>query len=125
MALAVSYFAWVRERMGIADEVIDPPADVATVADLIGWLATRDERGALAFADPARIRAAIGGRMVGLLVDAVSDILQMSDAAVQPTPDVASDRVKTFVQGILSLDGRMISLIDLEHILPQVEAEAA
>ncbi|MBL0916860.1 MAG: MoaD/ThiS family protein [Sphingopyxis sp.] len=65
MALAVSYFAWVREKMGIADEVIDPPADVATVADLIGWLATRDERGALAFADPARIRAAIGGRMVG------------------------------------------------------------
>lgn len=69
--------------------------------------------------------AHIGSRMVGLLVDAVSDILQMSDAAVQPTPDVASDRVKTFVQGILSLDGRMISLIDLEHILPQVEAEAA
>ena len=69
--------------------------------------------------------AHIGSRMVGLLVDAVSDILQMSDAAVQPTPDVASDRVKTFVKGIFSIDGRMISLIDLEHILPQVEAEAA
>ena len=69
--------------------------------------------------------AHIGGRTVGLLVDAVSDILQMSDAAVQPTPDVASDQVKTFVKGIFSIDGRMISLIDLEHILPQVEAEAA
>ena len=69
--------------------------------------------------------AHIGGRMVGLLVDAVSDILQMSDAAVQPTPDVASDRVKTFVKGIFSIDGRMISLIELDHILPQVEAEAA
>ena len=69
--------------------------------------------------------AHIGGRMVGLLVDAVSDILQMSEAAVQPTPDVASDSVKTFVKGIFSIDGRMISLIELDHILPQVEAEAA
>ena len=70
--------------------------------------------------------AHIGGRMVGLLVDAVSDILQMSDAAVQPTPDVASDRVKTFVKGIFSIDGRMISLIDLNHVLPaESEAEAA
>ena len=69
--------------------------------------------------------AHIGGRMVGLLVDAVSDILQMSEASVQPTPDVASDQVKTFVKGIFSIDGRMISLIELDHILPQVEAEAA
>ena len=69
--------------------------------------------------------AHIGNRMVGLLVDAVSDILQMSEASVQPTPDVASDQVKTFVKGIFSIDGRMISLIELDYILPQVEAEAA
>ena len=69
--------------------------------------------------------AHIGNRMVGLLVDAVSDILQMSEASVQPTPDVASDQVKTFVKGIFSIDGRMISLIELDYILPQIEAEAA
>ena len=69
--------------------------------------------------------AHIGGRTVGLLVDAVSDILQMSEAQVQPTPDVASDHVKSFVKGIFSIDGRMISLIELDHILPQAEAEAA
>lgn len=65
MALTISYFAWVRERMGIAEEVIDPPAGVATVADLVAWLAARDARGALAFAEPGRIRAAVGGAMVG------------------------------------------------------------
>ncbi len=65
MALTVSYFAWVREKMGIADEVIDPPAEIATIADLVGWLAGRDERGAIAFAEPGRIRAAVGGTMVG------------------------------------------------------------
>ena len=69
--------------------------------------------------------AHIGGRTVGLLVDAVSDIIQLTDASVQATPDVASDEVKTFVKGIFAIDGRMISLIELDLILPQHEAEAA
>ena len=65
MALTLSYFAWVRERMGIADEAVALPDDVRTVADLIAWLAARDGAGALAFAEPARIRAAIDGHMAG------------------------------------------------------------
>jgi purine-binding chemotaxis protein CheW len=69
--------------------------------------------------------AHIGGRTVGLLVEGVSDILQLTDGAIQPTPDVASDDVKTFVKGIFAIDGRMISLIELDLILPQHEAEAA
>ena len=69
--------------------------------------------------------AHVGGRMVGLLVDAVSDIIQLTDEAVQPTPDVASEYVKTFVKGLFALEGRMISLIELDRIIPEVEAEAA
>ncbi|WP_374516100.1 chemotaxis protein CheW [Brevundimonas sp.] len=69
--------------------------------------------------------AHIGGRMVGLLVDAVSDIIQLDEGAVQPTPDVASEEVRAFVKGIFAIDGRMISLIDLSLILPATEAEAA
>jgi purine-binding chemotaxis protein CheW len=69
--------------------------------------------------------AQVGGRTVGLLVDAVSDIIQLTEGAVQPTPDVASDEVKSFVKGIFAIDGRMISLIELDLILPPAEAEAA
>ena len=69
--------------------------------------------------------AHIGGRTVGLLVDAVSDIIQLTDDAVQATPDVASDQVRTFVKGIFAVDGRMISLLELEWIVPDTEAEAA
>lgn len=69
--------------------------------------------------------ANISGRLVGLLVDAVSDIIQLTDESVQPTPDVASEEVRTFVKGIFAIEGRMVSLIDLDHILPEVEAEAA
>src|SRR5580693_2132113 len=66
----------------------------------------------------------IGAQLVGLLVDAVSDILTVTDDIIQPTPDVASDIAKTFVRGLLAIDGRMISLIGLERVLPDLELEA-
>jgi molybdopterin synthase sulfur carrier subunit len=57
--MKVRYFAWVRERIGFAEEDIDPPVAVLTVADLIEWLARRGEGYAFAFANPKTIRAAI------------------------------------------------------------------
>jgi sulfur-carrier protein len=57
--MKVKYFAWVRERIGKAEETVEPPADVRTVGDLIGWLARRGETYAYAFETPRVIRAAI------------------------------------------------------------------
>lgn len=56
------YFAWVRERIGVEAEEIAPPETVATAADLIDWLVTRDEAHAFAFEDRAAIRVAIDRR---------------------------------------------------------------
>ena len=53
------YFAWVRERIGKPDEVVEPPAEVRTIADLVAWLAGRGEEYAHAFENPKVIRAAI------------------------------------------------------------------
>ena len=53
------YFAWVRERIGKAEEELAPPHSVATVAELIKWLAQRGEEYAHAFDNPKVIRAAI------------------------------------------------------------------
>jgi len=41
--MKLRYFAWVRERIGKPEEDIDLPANVATVAELIAWLAGRGE----------------------------------------------------------------------------------
>jgi len=71
------------------------------------------------------IVAQIGAQMVGLLVDAVSDILTVTDAVIQPTPEVASDTAKNFVRGLISVEGRMISLISLDRVLPDDDQEAA
>jgi purine-binding chemotaxis protein CheW len=67
----------------------------------------------------------IANQMVGLLVDAVSDILTITDDLIQPAPDVGCDQVRTFVKGIMAVDGRMISLISLDRILPALDLEAA
>jgi sulfur-carrier protein len=55
----VRYFAWVRDRVGKAEEEIDPPAGIATVSDLISWLSARSEEYAHAFENPRVVRAAI------------------------------------------------------------------
>lgn len=56
------YFASIRERIGRSEEEIAPPPAVATIADLIAWLAAQDESYANAFKDSALVRAAIDRR---------------------------------------------------------------
>lgn len=67
----------------------------------------------------------INKQVVGLLVDAVSDIFTTTGASWQPTPEIASDVVKSMVGGIYALDGRMISLVLLNSIIPTAEKVAA
>jgi molybdopterin synthase sulfur carrier subunit len=55
----VRYFAWVRERVGKAEEDIDLPAGIATIGELMTWLSQRGEEYAYAFENPKVIRAAI------------------------------------------------------------------
>ncbi|MEO0829782.1 MAG: molybdopterin converting factor subunit 1 [Pseudomonadota bacterium] len=57
MSVDVLYFAWVRERIGIAKERVEE--DVATVSDLVELLRAREERYAAAFADISALRVAV------------------------------------------------------------------
>ncbi len=53
------YFAWVKEKTGIASEDVELPEDIGTVADLIAWLKTRGPEFEHAFERHEAIRAAI------------------------------------------------------------------
>lgn len=57
--VTVRYFAWVRERVGRAEEEVAVPADVATVGELARWLATRGPGYAEAFRRADVVRAAL------------------------------------------------------------------
>lgn len=57
--MKLRYFAWVRERIGKAEEDVDVPAAVTTVGELMAWLARQGDGYAYAFENPKVIRAAI------------------------------------------------------------------
>jgi molybdopterin synthase sulfur carrier subunit len=59
MSVTLRYFAWVRERIGKTDEVVDLPAGIRTIGDVVAWLSGRGEEYAYAFENPKVVRAAI------------------------------------------------------------------
>lgn len=61
----------------------------------------------------------VGNQTIGLLVDAVSDILTVDSGSVQATPNVASELARAFMKGVIAMEGRMISLIALDSVLTQ------
>ena len=58
------YFAWLRQKIGTAEETLDPPSTVATVAELIEWLKTRGPGYADALKNPKLVRVAVNREYV-------------------------------------------------------------
>ncbi len=59
---------------------------------------------------------AVGKRLIGLLVDAVSDILSANTSDIRPAPHVESKIDTDFVSGLISIDEKMVVLLDVEKI---------
>jgi molybdopterin synthase sulfur carrier subunit len=57
--MKLKYFAWVRERIGHAEEDVALPQEVATAGDLIAWLKGRGEGYAHALEQDRFIRVAV------------------------------------------------------------------
>lgn len=58
-SIKILYFAWVRERIGRAEEHVSVPAHVATIADLVQWLRQKGPEYDEAFQRPEIVRAAL------------------------------------------------------------------
>ncbi|MEI4471160.1 chemotaxis protein CheW [Frigidibacter sp. MR17.24] len=65
------------------------------------------------------------GQSVGLLVDAVSDILALPRGALQPPPEISADAAAGFISALTIVEGRMIRVLDLSSVLPGYRADAA
>ena len=57
--MTLLYFAWVRERIGLSEEIVTAPAEVRDVASLLAWLITRGPGYAAALDKPEAIRVAV------------------------------------------------------------------
>lgn len=60
----------------------------------------------------------VAGRVVGVVVDAVSDVLTLSEEAIRPTPEFASTTFDTkYITGLGTVDEQMIILLDIEKLM--------
>jgi purine-binding chemotaxis protein CheW len=64
----------------------------------------------------AVIILAVGKRLIGILVDTVSDILSASADDIRPAPHVESKINANFVNGLISIEDKMVVLLDVEKI---------
>lgn len=63
----------------------------------------------------------LGNKLIGILVDGVTEILDLQSQDVQPTPDIASSIAKSYISGVAPVNGRMISLVCLDPVVGHVE----
>ena len=58
------YFATLRQRIGTAEENLDTPGNIVTVAELVDWLKTRGPNYAAALSNPKLVRVAVNREYV-------------------------------------------------------------
>ncbi|MFD1795602.1 purine-binding chemotaxis protein CheW [Paracoccus aurantiacus] len=67
----------------------------------------------------------VGEITAGLLVDAVSDILTVSEKDMQPAPEIAAGRSGRYIRALIVTDEKLIRVLDLKTILPGENQDAA
>lgn len=63
------------------------------------------------------IIANIGGKLAGLIVDGASEVVRVNDEMIEAVPDLMSEIGADYVQGVVNLSGRFLTLIDFEKAL--------
>ncbi len=71
--------------------------------------------------EPTRMHVVIivasAGRTTGLLVDAVSDIIAVQPEQVRPVPEIGLPAEEHFLEGLVSMDDRMVTLVCLDGLI--------
>ncbi len=73
--------------------------------------------------DDTRIVVVAGGDgFAGLVVDAVSEVVDVPGSRIEPVSDVVSNAANRYLSGIAKLDGRLVCVVDAERIVPGAAA---
>lgn len=62
-------------------------------------------------------------RVIGIVVDGVSDVISLADDDIRPSPEFGGALDTRYLQGLGTLDDRMIILTDIEKLLTSKEME--
>lgn len=126
--------ATVREIVRLPEITAVPqsPAHVAGVMNLRGRIQPvvdlRKRFGQAVESSPKNrvLVVALDGKLMGLLVDAASEVLKIAPEAIEPSPKLFGESNERYVSGVAKHMGRLVVLLDANKLLPETErAEVA
>jgi purine-binding chemotaxis protein CheW len=59
----------------------------------------------------------IGSRVVGIVVDSVSDVTMLRQEQIRPAPEFAATVDTKYINGLCTLDERMLIVVDIERLM--------
>lgn len=65
----------------------------------------------------------IAGRVIGIVVDSVSDVLSLTPAQIRPAPDFSGSFDTKYILGLASMDSRMMIVTDIERLMTSADME--
>jgi purine-binding chemotaxis protein CheW len=97
--------------------VINIRGDVVAIADLRERLGLpKLEYGATTVIVVLRVKAGGNERVMGVIVDAMSDVTNVPQAAIKPPPTFRSSGEGSLAKGIVTLENKMITILDVDLI---------
>ena len=119
----------VREIVRLPEITAVPqsPAHVAGVMNLRGRiLPVVDLRKRFGHAPESSLRnrvlvVALESKLIGLLVDAASEVLKIMPSEIEPSPELFGQSSERYVTGVAKHMGRLVILLDPGKLLPEPE----
>ncbi|MCR6653587.1 MAG: chemotaxis protein CheW [Cellvibrionaceae bacterium] len=64
-----------------------------------------------------KIKTSSGNRVVGIVVDAVSDVYSLAQSDMRPVPDLGTGVDTQFIHALVTVNGRMVILLDIDELV--------
>jgi len=110
----------VPQMPGFIEGVINLRGNVIPVIDL------RKRFGMTVTDQTAQTRIVVvnvGAKVIGVVVDAVSEVMRLAEEQIEPPPPVVAGIGNEYLQGVGKVQGRLIILLNLDRILSNQEHE--
>jgi len=63
----------------------------------------------------------VEGQEVGILVDSVAEVVDIPADQIEPAPNIGHEESSRYIQGVSSIDGELLILVDLNRFLTEEE----
>jgi purine-binding chemotaxis protein CheW len=66
----------------------------------------------------------IGGNIMGMIVDSVSEVLRLPANTIEPPPEIVTGVNSEYIKGVAKLDDRLLIFLDLSKVIDMAELAA-